>query len=132
MKIVRLITIKWGVWQIASVKKMAWIMRTSVPVVKPITIRWILGLVVSRGWELKQLDVSNTFLHGILEEVYMQKLLGYKDGDLLNHVCKLLKSIYDLKQSPRHGSSVSIIFSFLWTSLRVNLTNLFLFLSKMI
>jgi hypothetical protein len=42
------------------------------PVVKPATIRLVLSLVVSRGWTLRQVDVSNAFLHGFLsEDVYM-------------------------------------------------------------
>jgi hypothetical protein len=42
-------------------------------VVKLATIRLVLSLVVSQGWILRQLDVQNTFLHGILEEeVYMK------------------------------------------------------------
>jgi hypothetical protein len=38
------------------------------PVVKAATIRVILSLAVSGGWSLRQLDVQNVFLHGILEE----------------------------------------------------------------
>jgi hypothetical protein len=41
------------------------------PIVKAATIRLILSIVVSRGWSLRQLDVQNAFLHGVLEEVYM-------------------------------------------------------------
>ena len=71
------------------------------PIIKPPTVRIILSLVVQFNWPLRQLDVRNAFLHGFLrEKVYMVQPFGYVDPDFPNHVCKLWKSLYDLKQAP--------------------------------
>jgi hypothetical protein len=70
------------------------------PVVKPSTVRLVLSLAVSRGWSLRQVDVSNAFLHGFLaEDVYMQHPPGFEDVRYPSHVCKLQRSLYGLKQS---------------------------------
>ncbi|GJY31682.1 retrovirus-related pol polyprotein from transposon TNT 1-94 [Tanacetum coccineum] len=49
-----------------------------------------------------QMDVKTTFLNGILrEEVYVNQLDGFVDQDNPNHVYKLKKALYELKQAPR-------------------------------
>jgi hypothetical protein len=41
-------------------------------------------------------------LHGNLQEtVYCQKPSGFVDPNLRNHVCRLNKYLYDIKQEPR-------------------------------
>ena len=72
------------------------------PVVKPATVRLVLSITVSCNWPLRQLDVSNAFLHGFLkEEVYMEQPPSYVDQQFLHHICRLHKSLYGLKQAPR-------------------------------
>jgi histone deacetylase 1/2 len=66
------------------------------------TIRAILSIVVSKGWSLRQLDVQNAFLHGVLEEeVYIKQPPGYEDKTRPGYVCKLDKALYGVKQAPR-------------------------------
>lgn len=50
---------------------------------------------------LHQLDISTTFLHGGLDEEVYMKSLSRLQIFFKNIVCKLNKSIYDLKQANR-------------------------------
>eukprot|EP00253_Pinus_taeda_P027274 PITA_27274 len=65
------------------------------------SIRLVLSLAASFKWEVHQMDVKSTFLHGDLhEETYMEQPLGYIQTDS-SLVCRLKKSLYGLKQAPR-------------------------------
>lgn len=52
------------------------------------------------GLEIEQMDVETAFLNGkVRSEVYVHQPKGYEDGS--NRVCKLIKALYGLKESPR-------------------------------
>jgi len=62
----------------------------------------IMALVVHYDLELHQMDVKTVFLNGDLEDnVYMDQPIGFSVEVKEQMVCKLKKSIYDLKQASR-------------------------------
>lgn len=72
------------------------------PVAKMVTVRSVIALAVSKGWNIHQMDVHNAFLNGnLLEEVYMTIPAGFARQREYVKVCKLHKSLYGLKQGPR-------------------------------
>ena len=72
------------------------------PVAKLNTVRVLLSLAANLDWPLHQFDVKNAFLHGDLEEeVYMDIPPGYTASSQTEIVCKLQRTLYGLKQSPR-------------------------------
>jgi len=72
------------------------------PVAKMTSVRLLISLATTHHWPLHQLDIKNAFLNGILdEEVYMAQPPGFVAHGESMKVCKLKKTIYGLKQSPR-------------------------------
>ena len=66
------------------------------------SIRILLSIAAANDYEIWQIDVKTTFLNGYLDEsIYMVQPEGFIKNGEDQKVCKLLKSIYGLKQASR-------------------------------
>ena len=78
---------------------------TYAPVIRIETIHTILALVPSKGLKVQQMDVKGAFLNGNMSErVYMRQPDGFNDGT--GHVCRLIKTIYGLRQAGQEWNKV--------------------------
>ena len=72
---------------------------TYAPVARLEAIRMLLAYACYKGFKLYQMDVKSIFLNGfIMEEVYVEQPLGFENHFYPNHVFKLKKVLYELKQ----------------------------------
>ncbi|GJW77947.1 retrovirus-related pol polyprotein from transposon TNT 1-94 [Tanacetum coccineum] len=75
---------------------------TFAPIARLEAIRIFLAYVAYMGFMVYQMDVKSAFLNGkISKEVYVQQLIGFESSEFPNHICKLDKALYRLKQAPR-------------------------------
>ncbi|CAA7041401.1 unnamed protein product [Microthlaspi erraticum] len=71
------------------------------PVARIETIRLLISLAASKGWEIHHLDVKTAFLHGELKEtVYVSQPDGFVVKGSEEKVYKLNRALYGLKQAP--------------------------------
>jgi Reverse transcriptase (RNA-dependent DNA polymerase) len=64
------------------------------------SIRILLAIAVFHDYEIWQMDVKTVFLNENLEEdMYMIQPTGFEDPKIAGNICKLLRSIYELKQA---------------------------------
>ena len=69
---------------------------------KHTSIRAFFGIIAMHDLELEELDVKTAFLHDELEEkTYTDQPEGFVVPGKEDLVCKLKRSLYGLKQSPR-------------------------------
>jgi hypothetical protein len=71
------------------------------PVARLTTIGALLSLAASYGLIVHQMDIKTAFLNGELDEkIYIDQPDGFIAEGQEGKVCKLLKSLYSLKQAP--------------------------------
>jgi hypothetical protein len=72
------------------------------PVARLESIRILLAYTTHHDFRLFQMDVKSAFLNGpIKEEVYVEQPSGFEDQEYPNHVYKIQKVLYGLKQALR-------------------------------
>lgn len=65
-----------------------------------VTIRTFMVIATSKNWKLHQMNVHNALLQGNLDEkVYIKLPLGFT-STYTTMVCRLRKSLYNLRQAP--------------------------------
>jgi hypothetical protein len=82
------------------------------PVARLESIHILLAYSTHHDFKLYQMDVKSAFLNSpIKEEVYVEQPPGFEDKEYPNHIFKLHKTLYGLKQSKEYGMNVLWIFS---------------------
>jgi hypothetical protein len=62
-------------------------METFSPIIKTATVCLVLSILLSHGWDIHQIDISNAFLHGCLDEsAYMHQPPSFVDPSQPQHV----------------------------------------------
>ena len=62
----------------------------------------LIAIAAIHDFEIHQMDVKTAFLNGDLdEEIYMEQPEGFVVKEQEKKVCRLIKSLYGSKQSPK-------------------------------
>src|SRR6266542_4100356 len=75
---------------------------TYAPVVRLESIRILIAFATHHNFKLYQMDVKSAFLNGPIQElVFVEQPLGFEDPFMPNHVYKIHKALYGLKEAHR-------------------------------
>ena len=75
---------------------------TFAPIARLEAIGMPLAFACFKDFVLYQMDVKSAFLNGFInEEVYVEQPHDFQSFNFPNHVFRLKKALYDLKQAPR-------------------------------
>lgn len=76
--------------------------QTYAAVVKPMAFRVLFAIAAYYDLDINQMDVKTAFLYGLIDQLIYVKLPKGTETETTKHmVCKLLKALYELKQSLR-------------------------------
>jgi hypothetical protein len=76
--------------------------KTFAPVARLESIHILIDYATHHGFKFNQMVVKSAFLNDPINEgVYVEQSPGFKSEEHSNHVYKLHKALYELKQAPR-------------------------------
>ncbi len=68
--------------------------------IKSMSYKTMYVIIAINDWKIEQMNVKTTFLYDkILENLYVVQLTNFEQN--VNQICKLSKTLYDLKQSSK-------------------------------
>ena len=72
------------------------------PMARLESLRILLSIACTMDFKLYQMDMKCAFLNGFLnEEVFVEQPKGFQDPHFPDHVLRLKKAVYEMKQAPR-------------------------------
>ena len=72
------------------------------PVARLESVRILMSIACTMNFKLNQMDVKCAFLNGYLnDEVFVEQPKGFQDPHFPDHVLRLKKTLYGLKQASR-------------------------------
>ena len=72
------------------------------PMARLESLRILLSIACTMDFKLYQMDKKCAFLNGFLnEEVFVEQPKGFQDPHFPDHVLRLKKAVYEMKQAPR-------------------------------
>jgi hypothetical protein len=101
---------RWVIREFEQIERLDYT-KTFVSMIKSMSYKTMYVIIVVNDWKIEQMNVKTTFLYDkILEDVYVVQFTSFEQN--INQVCKLNKTLYDLKQSSRIWFETLIKFLF--------------------
>jgi hypothetical protein len=107
---------RWVIREFEQIERLDYT-KTFVSMIKSMNYKTMYVIIVVNDWKIEQMNVKTAFLYDkIHENVFVVQLTKFEQE--INKICKLNKTLYDLKQSSRVWFETLIKFFFLSITFR--------------
>jgi hypothetical protein len=101
---------RWVIREFEQIERLDYT-KTFVSMMKSMNYKTMYVIIVVNDWDIEQMNVKTIFLYDkILEDVYVVQFTSFQKN--VNQICKLNKTLYDLKQSSKVWFETLIKFLF--------------------